>query len=163
MVATRTLGDGLAVSVPNPLDLTAEEAYLPATAQTSDAPMDDARQRLLAMRHPQLHKRVYRKRTEIVVELGRQLATEGDVPQANSACDHGVWTIALTRLLAGSGKQWGSAIACSRHIHWHGQWRRVDAVAAALRAQPPESCRPLTVPCRNGAQKRSWVFTKVVR
>jgi hypothetical protein len=74
-----------------------------------------------------------------------------------------VLTLALTRLIEGSGKHWVSEIECSRHMNWHGQWRRVDAVAAELRAQHPESFRPLTVTCRNGAQKRYWVFTKVVR
>lgn len=72
VVATRTLCDGLEVSVQNPLDLTAEEAYLQATAQTSYAQMDEARPRLLEVLHHQLHKRVYRKRTEIVVEMVRQ-------------------------------------------------------------------------------------------
>lgn len=163
VVATRTLCDGLEVSVQNPLDLTAEEAYLQATAQTSYAQMDAARQRLLEVLHHQLHKRVYRKRTEIVVEMVRQLETEGYFPQANYAFDNGVLTSALTRLIEGSGKHWVSEIECSRHINWHGQWRRVDAVAAELRAQHPESFRPLTVTCRNGVQKRYWVFTKVVR
>jgi hypothetical protein len=72
VVATRTLCAGLEVSVQNPLHLTAEEAYWQATAQTSYAQMDEARQRLLAVRHHQLHKRVYRKRTAIVVEMVRQ-------------------------------------------------------------------------------------------
>jgi hypothetical protein len=72
VVATRTRCAGLEVSVQNPLHLTAEEAYWQATAQTSYAQMDEARQRLLAVRHHQLPKRVYRKRTAIVVEMVRQ-------------------------------------------------------------------------------------------
>ena len=65
--------------------------------------------------------------------------------------------------MEGSGKHWVSESECSRHMNWHGQWRRVDAVAAEWRAQPPESLRPLTVTCRHGAQKRYGVLTKGVR
>src|SRR5215468_8475261 len=163
VVATRTLCDGLEVSVQNPLDLTAEEAYLQATAQTSYAQMDDARQRLLEVLHHQMHKRVYRKRTEIGVEMVRQLETEGYFPQANYAFDNGVLTLALTRLIEGSGKHWVSEIECSRHINWHGQWRRVDEVGAELRANHPESFRHLKVKGRNGQEREYWAFTKVVR
>jgi hypothetical protein len=69
----------------------------------------------------------------------------------------------LPRLLEGSGQHGVSESECARPMNWHGQWRRVDAVAAALRAQHPESFRPLTVTCRHGAQKRYGVLTKGVR
>jgi hypothetical protein len=72
VVANREMFDGLDVSVQDPLDLHAEEAYLQTTAKASYAQMDEVRQRLLELLHHQLHRRTYRKRTEIVVELVRQ-------------------------------------------------------------------------------------------
>jgi hypothetical protein len=111
----------------------------------------------------QLHRRTYRKRTELVVEVVQQLETEGEFPQAHYAFDNGVLTVDLTRLIERCGTHWVSEIECSRHINWRGQWRRVDQVAAALRVQHPESFRPVTVKCRNGEEKPYWVFSKVVR
>ena len=72
-------------------------------------------------------------------------------------------TVNLTRLIEQGGKHWVSELECSRHINWSGQWRRVDEVAAEVRAQPPESFRAVTVQCPNGEVKQYWVFTKVVR
>ncbi len=46
---------------------------------------------------------------------------------------------------------------------WNGQWLRVDAVAARLRQEHPESFRSLQVRCRNGEVKSFWAFTKTVR
>jgi hypothetical protein len=93
----------------------------------------------------------------------RQLEAEGHFPHANYAFDNGVLTVALTRLIEPRGKHGVSELECARHINWHGQWRRVDLVAAELRGQHPESFRPVTVSCRNGTAKPYWVFTKVVR
>jgi hypothetical protein len=61
------------------------------------------------------------------------------------------------------GKHWVSEVACSRHIQWQDQWRRVDAVAAELRRDHPESFRLVRVRCRHGDTKQRWAFTKVVR
>jgi hypothetical protein len=163
VVANRARVDGLDVIVQDPLDLQAEEAYLHATAKTSYEQMAAVKQRLLELLHHQLHRRTYRKRTEIVVEMVRQLEAEGQFPQAHYTFDNGVLTVDLTRLIEQHGKHWVSEIECSRHINWHGQWRRVDHVAAELRDTHPESFRPVTVTCRNGAEKPYWVFTKVVR
>jgi hypothetical protein len=69
----------------------------------------------------------------------------------------------LPRCIALAGKHWVSALECSRHIQWQGQWRRVEAVAAALRTAHPASFRPVRVRCRNGETKALWAFTKVVR
>jgi hypothetical protein len=44
--------------------------------------MAEARQRLLELLHSQAHRLQYRKRTEIAVEIVRQLETEGQFPQA---------------------------------------------------------------------------------
>jgi hypothetical protein len=125
--------------------------------------MVDVQQRLLELLHYQLHRRTYRKRTELVIEMVRQLEAEGHFPHANYAFDNGVLTVDLTRLIEQRGKHWVSELECSRHINWHGQWRRVDLVAAELRGQHPESFRPVTVSCRNGTVKPYWVFTKVGR
>jgi hypothetical protein len=61
------------------------------------------------------------------------------------------------------GKHWVSELECSRHILWRSQWRRIDAVAAELRENAPQSFRPLQVHCRNGETKTFWAFTKTVR
>jgi hypothetical protein len=61
------------------------------------------------------------------------------------------------------GTHWVSEIECSRHMNWRGQWRRVDAVAAEVRTQHPESLRAVTVKSRNGETQQYWTFTKVVR
>ena len=105
MVANRAVFDGLDVVVQDPLDLPAEEAYLQTTAQASYAQMDEVRQRLLELLHHQLHRRSYRKRTEIVVEIVRHLEAEGQFPQAHYAFDNGVLTVDLTRLIEQSGKR----------------------------------------------------------
>ena len=163
VVANREVFDGLDVVVQNPLDLRAEEAYLQETAQASYAQMDAVRQRLLELLPHQLHRRRYRKRTEIVVEIVRQLEAEGHFPQANYAFDNGVLTVALTRMIEQGRKHWVSEIECSRYIQWEGRWRRVDEVATELRTQHPESFRLIAVKCRNGHVKQYWAFTKVVR
>jgi hypothetical protein len=130
VVANRAGLDGLDVMVQDPLDLHAEEAYWHATAKVSDTQMAEVRQRVVELLHHQLHRRTYRKRTELVVEVVQQLETEGAFPQAHYAFDQGVLTVDLTRLLARGGTHWVSDIACARHINWRGQWRRVDQVAA---------------------------------
>jgi hypothetical protein len=163
VVANREGLDGLEVIVQAPGNLHAEEAYLHATAQASYEQMDTVRHRVLELLHHRLHRLSYRKRTEIVVEIVRQLEAEGHFPQANYAFDTGVLTVELTRLIERGGKHWVSEIECSRHINWQGQWRRVDAVATEIRAQHPESFRAVTVKRRNGEEKPYWVFTKVVR
>jgi len=125
--------------------------------------MAQARQRLLELLHYHQHRLAYRKRTELAVEIVRQLEVEGHFPKAHYAFDHGVLTLELTRLIESGGKHWVSEVEISRHIQWQGHWRRVDDVAAELRRQHPESFRPIKVPCRNGEEKVFFVFTKVVR
>lgn len=69
----------------------------------------------------------------------------------------------MTRYIASVGKHWGSELERSRHRQWYGQWRRVDAVAAALRRDHPESFRQVRVRGRNGETTSHWACTKVVR
>jgi hypothetical protein len=163
VVSNREWVDGLEVVVQDPKDVKAEAEYLRATAKTSYTQMAKARQRLLELLHYHAHRLQYRKRTEIAVEIVRQLEAEGQFPQAPYAFDNGVLTLELTRLIESRGKHWVSELEVSRHIQWQGHWRRVDEVAAELRQQHPESFRPVKVSCRNGEEKRFWVFTKVVR
>src|SRR5215210_1906748 len=125
--------------------------------------MAEARQRLLELLHYHQHRLEYRKRTEIAVEIVRQLEDEGQFPHVHYAFDNGVLTLELTRLIESSGKHWVSELEVSRHIQWQGHWRRVDEVAAELRHQHPESFRPVQVKCRNGEEKVFFAFTKVVR
>jgi hypothetical protein len=78
---------------------------------------------------------------------------------AHSTFDHGVLSLELSRGIERAGKHWVSELECSRHIHWQGQWRRVDTVAHALWQAHPASFRAVRVRCRNGQTKAFWVFT----
>ena len=155
--------DGLEIVAQDPKDLEAEAAYLKATAKESYEQMAEVLQRLLELLHYHKHRLEYRKRTEMAVEIVRQLEAEGHFPEAHYAFDNGVLTLELTRLIESSGKHWVSELEVSRHIQWQGHWRRVDEVAAELRHQHPESFRPVQVKCRNGEEKVFFAFTKVVR
>jgi hypothetical protein len=163
VVSNREWVDGLEVVVQDLKDLKAEAAYLKATAQESYEQMAEARERLVELLHYRIHQLQYRKRTEIAVEIVRQLETEGQFPQAHYAFDNGVLTLELTRLIESCGKHWVSEVEVSRHIQGLGHWRRVDEVGAELRHHHPESFRPVKVSCRNGEEKVFFAFTKVVR
>jgi hypothetical protein len=125
--------------------------------------MDAARGRLLELLHHCMHRVGYQKRTDMAVEIVKQLEAEGHFPQAHYAFDNGVLSLELTRCIEHADKHWVSGLERSRHIQWQGQWRRVDAVAAELRCEHPESFRPVRVRCRNGETKSFLAFTKVVR
>jgi hypothetical protein len=123
--------------------------------------MEAARTRLWALLHHRTQRLASKKRTDIAVERGQQLAHEGHVPQANYAFDTGLLTVERARCIAGVGKQGVSEVACSRHIQWQGHWRRVDAVAAGLRRAPPASLRAGRIRGRTGETKQVWAFTKM--
>jgi hypothetical protein len=163
VVANREFLDGVEVVVQPPARHEEEGAYLQETVRQSYAQMDEARGRLLELLYHQLHRVGYKKRTELAVDIVRQLEQEGHFPQAPYAFDNGVLTVDLTRCIESAGQHGVREVERSRHIQWQGQWRRVDAVAAAMRSDHPESCRPLQVRCRNGETKAFWVFTKVIR
>jgi hypothetical protein len=74
-----------------------------------------------------------------------------------------VLRLELTRCLENAATHGGRALACARPIQWQGQWRRVDAVAAELRHEPPERVRPVRVRCRNGETKAFGACTNVLR
>src|SRR5215813_10972139 len=163
VIANRERLDGIEVVVQQPDRHEEEVAYLQETVQESYGQMEAARGRVLELFHHLLHRLGYKKRTEMALEVVQQLEQEGHFPQAHYAFDNGVLTLELTRGIEGVGKHWVSEVECSRHIQWQGQWRRVDAVAAELRRDHPESFRLVRVRCRNGDTKQIWAFTKVVR
>jgi hypothetical protein len=109
------------------------------------------------------HRLEYRKRTEIAVEIVRQLEAEGPFPQAHYAFDKGVLTLELTRLIESRSKQWVSEVEVSRPIQWQGRGRRVDEVGAELRQHHPEGFRPVKVSGCNGKEKVFFAFIQVVR
>ena len=163
VVANRELIDGIEVQLQGPNVHDKELAYLRATVQASYEQMEAARTRLLELLHHVHHRHAYQKRTEMAVEIVKELEEEGHFPQAKSAFDNGLLTLPLAREIESRGKHWVSEIEGSRHIQWQGQWRRVDEVASELRQEHPESFRPIEVYCRHGKTKAVWAFTKVMR
>ena len=163
VVANAERIDGLAVEVHFPNYQALELGYLNMTAQDEYTDLESARQRFIDLLHYQKNRVSYRKRTEIAVEIVRQLEAEGSIPQAPYAFDNGVLSLPLTQLIEQQGKHWVSELESSRLIHWQGQWRHVEQVDAELCQQHPESFRPLKVTLRNGEEKAFWVFTKTVR
>jgi hypothetical protein len=163
VVANRALVDGIEVRVQAPNVCEAEEEYLRATGQERYEQLGQARERLLELLHHLRHRREYKKRTEIVVEIVEQLEREGHFPEAHYAFDNGVLTVELAQVIEHKGKHWVSELECSRNVMWRGQWRRIDEVGAELRHHAPQSFRPLQVHCRNGETKTFWAFTKTIR
>lgn len=163
VVANAERIDGLAVEVQFPNYQAEELGYLNMTAQDNYTDLEQARERVIDLLHYQKNRLSYRKRTEIAVEIVRQLETEGQFPQAHYAFDNGVLSLPLTQLIEQQGKHWVSELESSRLIQWHGPWRRVDEVAAELGQQHPESFRQLNVKRRSGEEKSFWAFTKTVR
>jgi hypothetical protein len=163
VIANRARLDGIEVLVQQPNQQEEELAYLQETVRESYPQMEAARGRMLELLHHRVHRLGYKKRTEIALDIVQQLEQEGHFPQAHYAFDNGVLSLALSRGIEHAGKHWVSELEGSRHIHWQGQWRRVDTVAQALRQAHPASFRAVRVRCRNGETKPFWVFTKVVR
>jgi hypothetical protein len=162
-IANRRLIDGIEVVVQVPDFSEAERRYLKMTARPNYETMEQLQERLVELLHDHKHQLQYRKRTEIAVDIVREIETEGRFPNADYAFDNGVLTRALTELIEASGKHWTSEIECSRHILWNDQWQRVDAVERVLRTEHPESFRKTQVRGRNGETKVIWALTKTVR
>ncbi len=155
--------DGVAVELQFPNYEKEERAYLEMTAQESYEQMELVHERLSELLHYQKNRLGYRKRTEIAVDIVRQLEEEGEFPKADYAFDQGVLSCPLTEAIEASGKHWVSEIESSRLILWKGDWQRVDGVAVHLRETAAGSFRPKTVRCRNGKTRQIWAFTKVIR
>ncbi|MDJ0708534.1 MAG: hypothetical protein QNJ46_35150 [Leptolyngbyaceae cyanobacterium MO_188.B28] len=155
--------DGLAVEVQQPNYQKEELRYLTMTQRDSYEQMEQVRERLLELLHYHQHRLSYRKRTEIAVEIVRQIEAEGCFPQADYAFDQGVLTCPLTTLIESAGKHWVSEIESTRLILWKDQWTQVQKVAKQLKQTHPESFRHKRVRCRNGEIREIWAFSKVVR
>ena len=155
--------DGLAAEVQPPNYQKAELAYLAVTQQESYEQMEQVQTRLSELLHYHQHRLGDRKRTEMAVDIVRQLEAEGDYPQADYAFDQGVLTHALTTLIESAGKHWVSEIERTRLVLWKGQWQQVQSVAEPLRKDHPESFRHKKVRCRNGEMREIWAFSKVLR
>ena len=155
--------DGIAVEVQNPKYEKEELAYLEMTAKENYQEMEQIKQRLLELLHHQKNKLAYRKRTEIAVDIVRQLESEGEFPNADYAFDQGVLSRPLTEVIEASGKHWVTEVERSRNIMWDGQWQRIEGVAEKLKTEHSESFRHKSVRCRNGLKRDIWAFTKVVR
>jgi hypothetical protein len=125
--------------------------------------MDAAQGRVLELLHYLIQRMADKKRTELAVDIVRQLEHEGHFPQAQYAFDNGLLTVELARCIESVGKHWGSELEGSRHMQWQGQWQRIETVAALWRRDHPESFRAIQVRCRKGATKQWWVFTKALR
>ena len=163
VIANRARLDGIEVLVQPPKQREEELAYLQETVRASYPQMEEARGRVLELLHHRVHCLGYKKRPELALDIVQQLEQEGHFPSAHYAFDHGVLSLELSRGIERAGKHWVSELECSRHIHWQGQWQRVDTVADMLRQAHPESFRAVCVRCRNGETKAFWAFTKVVR
>lgn len=155
--------DGLAVEVQQPSYQKAEFAYLVMTQRERYEQMEQVHERLLELLHYHQHQLSYRKRTEMAVEIVRQIEAEGHYPQADYAFDQGVLTHPLTTLIESADKHWVSEIECTRLILWKDQWLQVQKVAEPLRQEHPESFRHKKVRCRNGEIREIWAFSKVIR
>ncbi|MEM9507945.1 MAG: hypothetical protein AAGA16_09685, partial [Cyanobacteria bacterium P01_E01_bin.35] len=155
--------DGIAVEVQYPNYEKEELAYLEMTVKDNYEQMEQARERLVELLHYQKNRLAYRKRTEIAVDIVRQLEREGNFFHADYAFDQGILSRPLTEVIEKSGKHWITEIERSRNIMWNGQWQRVEQIAAELQNNHPESFRHKLVRCRNGEQREIWAFTKVVR
>jgi hypothetical protein len=155
--------DGIVTEVQIPDFSKEEREYLKMTAQPSYEDREKLFQRLSELLQYRSNRLEYRKRTEIAVDIVRQIEAEGQFPTAEYAFDNGVLTLELTQVIEAAGKHWVSEIECSRLILWNGTWCRVENVAAQLRSEHPQSFRPVKVRCRNGDTKKFWAFTKTIR
>jgi len=105
LIANRQVSDGIDAQIQVPDLCKEEEGYLKAAVQASYEQMEQARTRLLELLHHMKHRLAYKKRTEIVVEMVKQLEAEGNFPleaegnfpQADYAFDNGVLTVTFCR------------------------------------------------------------------
>ena len=102
VVANQERLDGITVEVQQPNYQQEELAYLKMTRRDSYQSMEQIHERLLELLHYQKNRLSYRKRTEIAVDIVRQLEEEGNFPEAHYAFDQGVLTRELTQLIEAS-------------------------------------------------------------
>jgi hypothetical protein len=90
--------DGIAAEVQLPDFSKEEKKYLQMTGKPSYQSQEELIQRLIELLHYQQNRLAYRKRTEIAVDIVRQVESEGVFTQADYAFDNGVLTLELTQL-----------------------------------------------------------------
>jgi len=163
VVANSERFDGLDVVVQAPSFEKEEKGYLEATDKPWYASQEEVRQRLIELLSYEVHRRAYKTRTDLFLELVQQLEQEGLFPETDYVFDNGVLSRPVTAYIEQCGKYWLSEIEKSRNINWKGQWRRVDSVAEDLRRDHPETFRKHTATLRNGETRTGWIFSKVVR
>jgi len=122
-----------------------------------------ARERRLARRQPLRPRREDNKRPEIVGAIVEPSERDGPFPAAPSAFDHGVLTVGVTHGLERPGQPGVREVACARHSLWQGQWRRMEAGAAAVRHTAPQRLRRFPGLGRSGETKTVWAFPKTIR
>lgn len=98
------------------------------TRQESYTEMEAVENRLVELLSYQRDRLAYRKRTETVVEIVRQIENEGQFPKADYVFDNGALTLDMTALIESKNKHWVNEIDCPPHINREGQWRRADEV-----------------------------------
>lgn len=155
--------DGIGVEVQQPNYQKEELGYLKMTRQENYETMEKVRERLIELLHHYQHRLSYKKRTEMAVEIVKQIEAEGNYPQADYAFDQGVLTVELTNLIESVGKHWVSEIEKTRLILWEGQWIQAQLIDEHLTQNHPDSFRYKKVSCRNDEMREIWAFSKVVR
>lgn len=155
--------DGIETVVQAPSFEKEEKDYLKATDKALYESLEEARRRLIELLSYETHRRCYKKRTDLFLEVVQQLEEEGNFPDVDYVFDNGVLSRPLTSYIESRGKYWLSEIERSRNINWKGQWCRVDSVAEGLRRTHPEAFRKCTATLRNGESRTAWIFSKVVR
>ena len=163
VVANAKRFDGVETVVPPPTFEQEEKAYLKATDKKQDDSQHELRQRLIELFSYEVHRKAYKTRTELFLELVQQLEAEGQFPDADDVFDNGVLSRPVTAYIEQCGKYWLSELEKSRNVCWQGRWRRVDAIAEALRRDHPEAFRKHTATLRKGETRTCWIFSKVVR
>ncbi len=113
VVSNDTLIDGLDVVVQEPSNQKGEMAYLKETARKNYGQMEGVSNRLLELLHYLKHERQYKKRTEIALELVKQIEQEGHFPEANYAFDNVVLSLDLTRFIKTCGLVFGGKYTSS--------------------------------------------------
>lgn len=95
-IANRSLIDGIEVVVQLPDFSGAEREYLKMTAKPNYESLEQVREQLSELLHYHKNRLQYRKRTEIAVEIVREIETEGQFSTTDYAFDNGVLTRELT-------------------------------------------------------------------
>lgn len=163
VVSNRERFDGLDAIVQPPSFEREEKAYLEATSKASYPTVNEAIQRVTELLAYDLHRKTYKKHTEMFVEMVQRFEKEGRFPDAVYVFDHGVLSRPVTKEIEAHGKLWLSDFEKSRNIFWQGMWRRVDVVNAQLCQGHPQAFRRYTVSLRNGKTKTYWAFRTVGR